>query len=284
MSIDSAAVSDVSLDEILFNDVQMVLSQEAVLMQTITDYTSRGKSGTSNQFEIPRLSGLAVTDRREDGNEHSSGGMGMTVDIVPFDQHKIVPEYIYDLARERTELDLDDAFMELSPRRMSDNIEQAIWSELKKASAVTPDHIQQLTGAGNLVATIADLFKASRLLNEANVPFADRFAVVSPEIHEALMQYDAIQDASKSGGNSALITGQFAELAGFKLLMTNNAEANEMLCYHKSALAFGMKKSVTFEKERQASKERDYLSEKASYGRKVLDDGKRVVLFNSTGI
>jgi len=104
------------------------------------------------------------------------------------------------------------------------------------------------------------------------------------ELHEALMQYDAVQDASKSGGNSALVNGQFAMLAGFKLLMTNNAGANEMLCYHKSSLAFGMKKSVTFEKERQASKERDFLSLKASYGRKVLDEGKRVVLFNATGL
>ena len=283
MSIDSAAVAAVSLDEILFNDVQTVLSQNAVLMQTITDYTNRGKAGKSNQFEIPRLSGLGVADRLENGTEHVSGGMGLQVDIVPFDQHKIVPEYIYDLARERTELDLDDAFMELSPVRMSDNIEQAIWSELKLASAAAPDHVQVLTGAGGVVATISDLFKAARLLNEANVPFSDRFAVVPPEIHEALMQYDAIQDASKSGGNSALVNGQFAEIAGFKLLMTNNADAAEMLCYHKSALAFGMKKSVTFEKERNATKERDFLCIKASYGRKVLDDGKRVVLFNSTG-
>lgn len=283
MSVDTSVVAPVSLDEILFNDVQQVLSQNSVLLPTITDYTNKGKAGSSNQFEIPRLSGMTVTDRLESGAEHAGNTLGIQVDVVPFDQNKIVPEYIYDLARERTELDLDDAFMELAPVRMSDNIEQAIWSELVNASAAAPDHIRQLTGAGNLVATIADLFLAARLLNEANVPFADRYAVMGAELHEALMQYDAVQDASKSGGNSALVNGQFAMLAGFKLLMTNNAGANEMLCYHSTSLAFALKKSVTFEKERQASKERDFLSLKASYGRKVLDAGKRVVLFNSTG-
>ena len=112
----------------------------------------------------------------------------------------------------------------------------------------------------------------------------NRYLIVDAVGYEALMNIADIRDASKSGSTSALVKGQFAEISGFKLLWSNNADAGEMLCWHSTAMAFGMKKAVTFEKERQASKERDYVSLKTSYGKKILDSGKRVVLFNATGL
>lgn len=282
MAVDQAAIDSLSLEDILFNDVQMFLKNEAVMINTVTDYTPRIRKN-SKSFDVPKLSGISVADRKDDGSEHTSGGMGFDVDKVLLDQHKIVPEFIYDKARENTELDLDSAFLEVAPTAMADVIEQSIYAELKQASAAAPDHIQQLSGAGNLVPTIEDISKAARILNQAKVPMMDRYLIVDAVGYEALMNIADIRDASKSGSTSALVKGQFAEIAGFKLLWSNNADAGEMLCWHPSALAFGMKKEVTFEKERQASYERDFVAIKGSYGRKVLDGGKRVVLFNSTG-
>lgn len=282
MSVDQAAVDSVSLEDILFNDVQMFLRNDAVLINTITDYTPRIRK-KSKSFDVPRLSGVSVADRKDDGSEHVSGGMGFDVDTVLMDQNKIASDFIYDLARERTELDLDDAFIEVAPAALGDVIEQAIYAELKLASAAAPDHVQQLSGAGNLVPTIEDISKAARILNQAKVPMMNRYLIVDAVGYEALMNIADIRDASKSGSASALVKGEFAEISGFKLLWSNNAQAGEMLCWHPSALAFGMKKEVTFEKERQASKERDFVALKTSYGKKVLDGGKRVVLFNSTG-
>jgi hypothetical protein len=269
------------MDEILFNDVQEFLKNEAVLLPRIMDFTGRTNAKRTG-FDVPRLSGATVTDRKDDGSEHTSGGMGFAVDSVLYDQKKIVPEYIYDLAREQTELDLDAAFLEVAPSALGDQMEQAIYAELKLASAAAPDRIQQLTGAANIVPTIEDIAKAGRILNQAKVGM-ERYLVVDPLGYEALMNYDAIRDASKSGSSSALVKGQFAEIMGFKLLWSNNVDTGEMLCWTPSALAFGMQKSVTFEKERQASYERDFVALKGSYGRKVLDGGKRVVLFNATG-
>ena len=282
MGIDQAGVAVVGLDDILFNDVQDFLANEAVMMPKITDYTSRVRPGAKS-FDVPRLSGITVTDRKDDGTEHTSGGMGFAVDNVPFDQHKIAPEYIYDLARERTELDLDSAFLEVAPSALGDIMEQAIYSELKLASAAAPDHIQQLTGAANLVPTIDDITLAAQILNTAKVGM-ERYLIVDPIGYKALIDLAEIRDYGQSGSTDGLVKGQFSEIGGFKLLWSNNATTGEMLCWSPSALAFGMQKSVTFEKERQASKERDFVSLKASYGRKVLDSGKRVVLFNATGL
>ncbi len=282
MAMNTAGVADVSLEEILFNDVQDVLKQQAVLIHTITDYTSKGNA-KSKQFEVPRLAGGSATDRIESGSEHSDGDMALAVDVIPFDQNKIVPQFIYDLARERTELDLDAAFMELAPASLADLIEQAIYSELQAASAAAPDHILQLNGTGNIIPILGDFFDAAKLLNDQKVPITDRYVAMGTNVHKACMNIENILDASKSLSNEALINGVFSKIAGFNLVMSTNCDADEMICYHKSALGFGMKKAVTFEKERQASKERDFLSLKTSYGRKILDSGKRVVLFNATG-
>ena len=281
MSVDATAVDAVSLEDILFNDVQMFLKNNAVLMPRITDYTSRVRANAKS-FDIPKLSGVSVTDRKDDGTEHTSGGMGFDVDSVPFDQHKIAADFIYDLAREKTELDLDAAFLEVAPSALADVMEQAIYAELKLASASTPDNIQQLTGAGNVVPTIDDITLAGKIMNVNKVGM-DRFLVVDPTGYKALIDLEEIRSADKSGSTDALVKGQFGEIGGFKLLWSNNVTAGEMLCWTPTALGFGMKKQVTFEKERQASKERDFVALKTSYGRKVLDSGKRVVLFNATG-
>ena len=282
MSLDTTAVDSVSLEDIIFDDVQMFLKNEAVMLGAVTDYTSKVEKNAKS-VDIPRLSGITVTDRLEDGSEHTSGGMGFGVDTLALDQHKIAPDFIYDLARQNTAIDLDNAFLEVAPAALADVMEQAIYAELKQASGTSPDQIQQLSGAGNLVPTIEDIAKAGRILNQAKVPGTNRYLIVDPVGYEALMNISDIRDASKSGSNEALVRGQFAEIMGFKLLWSNNATAGEMLCWHPSALAFAMKREVTFEKERQASKERDFVALKASYGRKVLDGGKRVVLFNATG-
>jgi len=281
MAINEAAISAVSLDDILFNDVQEFLKNEAVMMSKITDYTNRPRKNAAS-FDVPRLSGVTVADRKDDGTEHISGGMGFSADNVPFDQHKIAADFIYDLAREKTELDLTAAFLEVAPSALGDVMEQAIYAELKLASAAAPDHIQQLTGVGNLVPTINDITSAAQILNAAKVGM-ERYLIVDSVGYKALIDLAEIRDYGQSGSTDGLVKGQFSEIGGFKLLWSNNATAGEMLCWTPSALAFGMQKTVTFEQERQASYERDYVALKASYGRKVLDSGKRVVLFNATG-
>jgi hypothetical protein len=282
MAMNTAGVDVVSEQEILFNEVQEVLKNNAVFLPNITDFTMK-VGPKAKGFDVPRLSGGAAVDRKEDGTEHNDGDMAINIDSCVYDQNKIVPQYIYDLARMRTELNLDESFLELAPTSLADLIEQAIYTQLKLASAAAPDHIRQLSGAGNIIPTLADFFTAAQLLDEAKVPISERYISMDPLMYHSVMQIDEVLDASKSGTQSSMIQGQFSEIAGFKLLKTNNNTVNEMLCWHKSALAFGMKREVAFEKERQASKERDFLGLKASYGSKILDSGLRCVLFNATG-
>jgi hypothetical protein len=119
--------------------------------------------------------------------------------------------------------------------------------------------------------------------DEANWPASDRFLLVSPAIKVHLLSKSEIQDASQSGSNSALVNGEFSRIYGFTLVSTNNADADEMIAYHRSALAYGAQKEVEFIEEPQRSKGREFVAIRMKYGTKVLDEGKRCILFNSTG-
>lgn len=272
-------VDAVKLDVVLYNQVQMLLSQRAVLLPTISDYSSLVEEG-ANSVDIPRLSAGVARDMLFDGNENINSGMGIAVDTLLFGAFKEVPEFIYDDKRSQTRADLDAYFMETSPVVMSDTIEQAVYAELKLASAAAPDNRLPLTVAA---PTFDEITAAQVRLDEENVPQEDRYLACTPAMKSKLLKIQEVKDASLRMDQSVVIKGQFSEVAGFKFVVTNNATADEILCYHKSALAFALKRSVPFVKERQESKNRDYLSLKANYGQKVLDGGKRVVLLNATG-
>src|SRR3546814_17884277 len=59
-------------------------------------------------------------------------------------------------------------------------------------------------------------------LNKANVPFDDRFCIISPEF-EALILGDArFVDASKYGSREPILNGEIGRAIGFRLLPSNN--------------------------------------------------------------
>jgi len=282
MALDSAGVSEVSLSDILFQDVQEYLAQDAVILGTITDLTSKIRKG-QKEVAVPRTSGLAVADVKQDNTEAVSSGMAVNADIMVLDQFKEVPDFIFEGGDLESMVDLKAAFLDAAPKVMSDGVEAALYAELKLASAAAPDHIRQLSETGNTRPSLADIQAAMQAADEANWPASDRYLCVSPAIKVHLLSKSEIQDASQSGSNSALVNGEFSRIYGFTLISTNNADADEMIAYHRSALAYGSQKSVEFIEEKQRSKGREFVSIRMKYGTKVLDEGKRCILFNSTG-
>lgn len=287
MALDSAGVSDISMEEILFQDVQDYLVQEAVLIGTITNLTERVGRGMKS-VKVPRFSGLTVADVKQDGSEAVAGGMAADQDTLVLSSFKEVPEYIFEAGDIESAVDLKAQFLDAAPRVLADDIEAAIYAQLKQASAATPDHIIQMSeadinGTLNSAPSLQDIQQAGLLLDRQNVPRTDRYLAVSPEIKMHLLGKDQIQDASKSGTNTALINGEFARLFGFVMVESNNVAADECVAYHSSAVAFAMQKEVEYIEEQQRSKGREFISVRTKYGTKVLDAGKRCVLLNSTG-
>lgn len=282
MALNQAGVADVALADILFQDVQEYLEQEAVIVGTIMDMTSRIRRGQKS-VAIPRTSGLQALDVRQDNSDQVAGGMGITTDIMLLDKFKEVPEYIFEAADLESSVDLKAAFLEAAPKVMASEIERDLYAELKLASSTSPDHIIQFSEDTNTKPSLDDIQQAQRLLDEANVPASERYLVMSPAIKVHLLAKVEIQDASRSGSNSALVNGEFAQLFGFRMLSTNNVDADEMVAYHSSCLAYGLQKEIEFIEEAVRRQGREFISIRGKYGVKHLDLGKRAVLFNTTG-
>lgn len=286
MALNSAGVSDISMEEILFRDVQEYLVQEAVIVNTIMDLTPRVSKGMKS-VKVPRFSGLAVADVKQDGTDAAAGGMTAGQDTLVLSSFREVPEYIYEAADLESSVDLKEQFLDAAPRVLADDMESAIYAQLKQASAAAPDHIQQMSEAFNAVPntapSLSDIQNAGLLLDKQNVPKSDRYLLVSHEIQLHLLGKTEIQDASKSGSNSAIVNGEFARLFGFVMLVSNVVPAAECVAYHKSAAAFAMQQEIKYIEEAQESKGREFIAVRSKYGTKVLDAGIRCVLLNATG-
>lgn len=280
MAINQAGVP--GLDDVLFNDVQEFLKNEAVFANIVMNVTGSMKIG-QDSVALPKWSGMAVSDVLDNGTNAVDGTLALGTDVLSIDKYKKADNYIYDTARLGTGVDLDAGFLEVAPARLADQIEQDIIAEVIQASASAPDHILQMSGGSNDELTVNDIAIAAQLLDEAKVPADGRYLVVSPKQKRMILKDSSIRDASQAGGNSAIVRNEFANIMGFRMIVSNNMTADSAVAFHESHCAFGLQKQVGFEKERQASYSRDYLKVEAKYGCKVLDSGVRGVYFNTTG-
>ncbi len=283
MALNASGVATVSENQIAAQIVQDFLTDEAVLIPSILNLTSQVRPGAKSTG-IPKIAGLAAANVKEDGTEQAAGGMTVSSDVLALDQFREVPDYIYETGDLQSVVDLKNAFFDAAPRVFAEDMEAKLYTEMHAGTSTTgPDHLLQMSGASNLVPTLADIRLASQLLDVQKVPQTDRYMIVTPAIKTALLSIAEISDASKTGVGSPNVTGQFSEIYGFKLLVSNQVTANTCLAYHKTAAAYAWQKSLETIDEAQRSKARNFVSVRGFWGRKTLDAGKRMVAFNATG-
>lgn len=281
MALNQSGVADVSLAAIASQDVQKQLADEAVLVNSVMNLSDRVGPGMKS-IAIPRVSGMAATAIPDDGSDSTSSGMTLAVDTLALTSKREVSDFIYDTALDSA-VDLKDAFFASAPGVFVEDMEAKIYAELDGASASNPDHVLQMSGTSNLVPTIADIRLAAKLLDQQKLPQSDRYLVVTPAIKHAILAFSEVSPASAFGNADAIQNGYIGQLYGFKVLVSNQATANTMIAYHKSALAFAMQKDITPVMSRNEEKARELVGIRGHYGQKVLAAGKRCVLFNATG-
>jgi len=281
MALNQAGVADVSLAAIASEDVRKQLSDQAVLINTITNLSAKVGPGMKS-ISIPKVSGMSYNAIPDNGDFSTSSAMTLAVDTLQLTSKREVADYIYDTASDSA-VDLKSAFFESAPGVFVQDMEARIYAELDGASAAAPDHILQMSGASNLVPTIADIRLAAQLLDEQKLPLSGRYLAVNPKIKHAIQAFTEVSSAATWGNPDALQKGYIGEIYGFKIVMSNQVTANTMVAYHDSALAFAFQKEITPVQQREESKAREFVALRGHYGQKVLDAGKRCILFNATG-
>jgi Phage capsid protein len=281
MALNQSGVAAVALAEIANQDVQKQLADQGVILNSVLNLSPRVGPGMKS-IAIPRVSGLTAHAIPDDGTDSSSSGMTVTVDTLSLTSKREITDYIYDTSLDSA-VDLKAAFFDNAPGVFVQDIEAQLYAQIIGASASAPDHILQMSGAGNVLPTIADIRLAAQRLDEQKLPQSDRFLLVTPAIKAAILAFSEVSNASAFGQPGATMNGQVGELYGFKILVSNQCAANTMVCYHKSALAFAMQKDMTVEMSRIPQKAADFVAIRSHYGQKVLNSGKFCILFNATG-
>lgn len=281
MALNQTGVADVSLAAILSADVQAQKADQAVLVNTILDLSSRAGPGMKS-ISIPKVSGMTANAIPDDGSDSTSSGMTLGVDTLSLTSKREVADFIYDTSLDSA-VDLKNAFFESAPGVFVEDMESKIYAELDGASSSNPDHILQMQGASNVVPTLADIRLAAKLLDIQKYPLSDRFLAVTPAIKHAILAFSEVASASTWGNSDGLQKGVIGEIYGFKIVMSNQVTTSTCIAYHRSALAFAFQKEVTPVQSRQEEKAREFVALRGHYGQKILNAGKGCILFNATG-
>ena len=281
MALNQAGVSDVSLAAIATADVQAQKADQAVLVNTILDLSPRVGPGMKS-ISIPKVSGMSANAIPDNGSDSTSSGMTVGVDTLVLSSKREVADYIYDTSLDSA-VDLKEAFFASAPGVYVEDMESTIYAELDGASASNPDHILQMSGASNLVPTIADIRLAAKLLDIQKYPQSDRYLAVNPTIKHAIQSFTEVASAANWGNSDGLQKGIIGELYGFKIVMSNQVTADTCIAYHKSAMAFAFQREITPVMSRQEEKAREFVALRGHYGQKILNSGKGCVLLNATG-
>ena len=89
--------------------------------------------------------------------------------------------------------------------------------------------------AKDIIDIIVD---ARKMLNDKNVPNANRYLAVSTDIEAALLKTELLQRVDASGTDTALRQATIARLFGFNILVSNALDAGTAVAYSRDAFAF----------------------------------------------
>lgn len=144
--------------------------------------------------------------------------------------------------------------------------------------------------------TASDIFipeqlaRASTLLDNANAPGEDRFAVIHTVQKGALLRDEQFIDASKYGDNRVVLRGEIGEYLGIRILATTNipsAVNSGTVTYYKGlllakrSLAYALKANPDYEDDYQILKRTTIAASVMEYDTDVLNDDRLVVMYSA---
>lgn len=180
---------------------------------------------TAREYEWRTRNNPIVTDDLEETtvpiklDKHPYSAVGvtdeeMTLDIVRFGEQITVPQVT----------------------AVAEKLENYI--ALGLASAPWRTTVNWDLGATTPKSAYRVLLEARKVLNDANVPKADRICLVGSGVELAILDDEHLHKFDQSGSDDAFREAQIGRIAGFLVVQSNSIGENEMYVYHRSALAF----------------------------------------------
>ena len=254
-----------TVDELLSAEVEAVLRKESVFTPTIRmKVAAKGRSS----YDYVIGDDITVVDVLENGTEPESAGLIPTTVNIAIDKYKKAARFITDQALKQSDVDMEGQFLENAPKALAAEIES---DNVAAALAAVPGGNRLFYGvAVNDLITLDDIIDQDERMNTAKLPKSGRIWMVSPKCYANILKIDAILDASKRGNNDAIQNGFVSQTLGFTFILSNDLTLQDSLVYHESFFVYVSQESANYEKERQASKNRDYHGVKSLYGQGAI--------------
>lgn len=282
----SAANTGATEMDVISSIVQEELIQASLLRPTVVDLSSMASKGVKS-IDWPRFdtaSSLSPAAQNVDGVTETAGQtVNFEVDTLNLSDWTSIPYEIPDRVSTQSMINLEAELAKSAGRRYGEYLDDQIIAQLRLASSSAPDHEigfgSDTSGVGADIS-LDDIAKARKLLNRANVPQSDRYLVIPPEQERVLIGLDNFRNADKYGSRDALLKGEIGEIYGFRVIVHNGLNSNEVLAYHKTACAVAIQQEVKFETRRATLKlQKTEYSFAMGMGQKVLDEGRRNIHF-----
>lgn len=261
--------------------LQVTLKENAMLIPTISDYSSWAQPG-SDEVSIIRRDQFAAADKTEE-TDLTVQDLTFTADKLLLDKHKAIYTELERFGQVQSNVNAESEILMEQAKELALQVDKDLIVALRAASAAAPDHIIAMTGTGAVISQ-TDILEFRRLLNVQSVPQEDRTLLISNDQEKAMLAIPSFVEVDKYGpGAQPINSAELGRIYGFRVLRHNEMVAAEAFAYHKSAVAYGTQLNPEFKTDENLKGiKKEYLLHMI-YGVKTLDSGKRQVVGNATG-
>ena len=241
-----------------------------------------------DSIHIPTISNPTTSEKRA-STQVTLTAVSETDNVITLDKHYQVSYLFEDFAMVQSAYDLRKYYTQKAGYALALQIDDDVAALEASISDTTPDHwiegdgTDAAKGSSAAVSLTQDgLLVAIRLLDEANVPEEGRFLIASPKCKAQLLSIDAFTLYQNIGRTKEIQKGQFGEIYGVKVFVTNNLHSDNSVnvsCLgHPDAIVSVIQKDVRV----QAQYLQDYLATLLTcdviYGVKILRTDHAVVI------
>lgn len=265
--------TNVGMDRII-PVIQDILASEAVLVNTVSDYSSFAQKGDKS-VSVPRSTRYTPEDKVK-GTALESQAIVFAVDEISLSLYKAALTRLEDRASMQAVPNVEARILEDMLLGMVEQLESDIAGKLYTVSTSAPDHDIPLADGYGL--TEADFIEAKRLLDVSKVKKANRTCALHPnEVADALKIENFIQQDRRMANDAALTNGLLGKAYGFDIVESPELTAGQVVMYHQSHVGWALQQGWKFETDRDVPNLAWEYAVSGLYGVKELDGGRRGV-------
>lgn len=213
-----------------------LLEREIVLPRTVWAYGRADFAGAKDDTVTLRLPSILTARDYEwrtrtapiQIDDLTEKGVDIKLDKHPYSAVAITDEQL--------ELDIESFSEQVSMpqmRAVAERLEGYIATAL--AAAPWKETVTYNASTGSAYSAVVE---ARRVLNNANVPMADRHLVMGTGVEAAFLNDDHLSKFDQSGSDDALREAQIGRIAGFTAMVSNAIPEDAMYAYHRTAIAW----------------------------------------------